>query len=459
MMKIIICGAGQVGYGIAEQLSVQKNDVTVIDNSQKLIDNMNKTLDVRTIVGNGSYPEILDEAGAGDADVIIAVTQYDEINMVICTISHLIFNIPTKIARIRSNNFLNPNYENLFTRENIPIDVIISPEKEIADSILKNITLPGAFEIIEFGEKRISFLGVNIDENCKVVDTPLRELTENYPDLICTIVGINRDDEIIIPTQKHSLKQNDKIYLVCNSDHISKILSALGHTEPEAHNIIIAGAGNVGTYLAKALESNVSNINIKLIELNQEVAEKAAKELKKSIVLNGNSIDKNLLEQAGIIKTDAFVAITNNDNINLISSVIAKEMGAKQALSLLQDNNYNDLQSRLNIDALINPRATTISSILRYLRKGRIRDAHSLYNGKVEVLEAEIVDASPLIGKQIKEADIPDDLRFGAILRKDDVIRPDGETILEVNDRIVLFSLSESIHAVEQLFRTSQDYY
>tara|TARA_B100001248_G_scaffold234908_1_gene197296 strand:+ start:1259 stop:2635 length:1377 start_codon:yes stop_codon:yes gene_type:complete len=458
-MKIIICGAGQVGYGIAEQLSVQKNDVTVIDNSQKLIDNMNKTLDVRTIVGNGSYPEILDEAGAGDADVIIAVTQYDEINMVICTISHLIFNIPTKIARIRSNNFLNPNYENLFTRENIPIDVIISPEKEIADSILKNITLPGAFEIIEFGEKRISFLGVNIDENCKVVDTPLRELTENYPDLICTIVGINRDDEIIIPTQKHSLKQNDKIYLVCNSDHISKILSALGHTEPEAHNIIIAGAGNVGTYLAKALESNVSNINIKLIELNQEVAEKAAKELKKSIVLNGNSIDKNLLEQAGIIKTDAFVAITNNDNINLISSVIAKEMGAKQALSLLQDNNYNDLQSRLNIDALINPRATTISSILRYLRKGRIRDAHSLYNGKVEVLEAEIVDASPLIGKQIKEADIPDDLRFGAILRKDDVIRPDGETILEVNDRIVLFSLSESIHAVEQLFRTSQDYY
>ena len=458
-MKIIICGAGQVGYGIAEQLSIQKNDVTVIDNSQKLIDNMNKTLDVRTIVGNGSYPEILDKAGAGDADVIIAVTQYDEINMVICTISHLIFNIPTKIGRIRSSNFLNPNYENLFTRENIPIDVIISPEKEIADSILKNITLPGAFEIIEFGEKKISFLGVNIDENCKVVDTPLRKLTENYPDLICTIVGINRDDEIIIPTQKDSLKQNDKIYLVCNSDHISKILSTLGHTEPEAHNIIIAGAGNVGTYLAKALESNISNINIKLIELNQEVAEKAAKELKKSIVLNGNSIDKNLLEQAGIIKTDAFVAITNNDNINLISSVIAKEMGSKQALSLLQDNNYNDLQSRLNIDALINPRATTISSILRYLRKGRIRDAHSLYNGEVEVLEAEIVDASPLIGKQIKEADIPDGLRFGAILRKDDVIRPDGETILEMNDRIVLFSLSESIHAVEQLFRTSQDYY
>jgi len=458
-MKIIICGAGQVGYGIAEQLSIQKNDVTVIDDSQKLIENMNKTLDVRTIKGNGSYPEVLDEAGANDADVIIAVTPYDEINMVICTISHLIFNIPTKIGRILSNNYLNPNYENLFTRENIPIDVIISPEKEIADSILKNLALPGAFEIIEFGEKKISFLGVNIDENCKVVNTPFRELTEKYPDLICTVVGINRDDKIIIPNQKDYLLINDKIYLVCDSDHISKVLSVLGHTEAEAHNIIIAGAGNIGSYLAKSLESNVSNINIKLIELNQEIAEKAATELKKSIVLNGNSIDKNLLEQAGINKSDAFVAITNNDNINLISSVIAKEMGAKQALSLLQDNNYNDLQSRLNIDALINPRATTISSILRYLRKGRIRDAHSLYNGSVEVLEAEIVDASPLIGKKIKEADIPDGLRFGAILRKDNVIRPDGDIVLEVNDRIVLFSLSESIHAVEQLFRTSQDYY
>jgi len=401
----------------------------------------------------------LEDAGASDADVIIAVTQNDEVNMVICTISHLIFNVPTKIGRIRSNNFLNPKYENLFTREHIPIDVIISPEREIADSILKNIQLPGAFEIIEFGEKKISFLGVNIDENCVVVDTPLRELTEKYPDLTCTIVGINRNDKIIIPTQKDILAHNDKVYLVCDSEHISKVLKVLGHTEPEAHNIIIAGAGNVGSYLAKSLESNVSNINIKLIELNQETAEKAATELKKSIVLNGNSIDKNILEQAGVNKTDAFVAITNNDNINLISSVIAKEMGAKQALSLLQDNNYNDLQSRLNIDALINPRATTISSILRYLRKGRIRDAHPLYNGSVEVLEAEIVDASPLIGKQIKDADIPDELRFGAILRKDSIIRPEGDTVLEVNDRIVIFSLSESIHAVEQLFRTSQDYY
>ncbi|MDG2187440.1 MAG: Trk system potassium transporter TrkA [Hyphomicrobiales bacterium] len=458
-MKILICGAGQVGYGIAEHLSEQKNDVTVIDNAQQLIENINASLDVRTINGNGSFPDVLDNAGAKDADVIIAVTQADEVNMIICHMAQILFDIPTKIARIRSGNFLNPLYENIFTRDNIPIDVIISPEKEIAESILKNLTLPGAFEILEFGDKRITLLGVDIEKNCNVTNVQLGALTKKYPDLICTIVGINRNNNIIIPTQKDILISGDKIYLVCESEQVNKVLSILGHTESEAHNIIIAGAGNVGLYLAKSLETSKSNINVKLIELNKEIAEKAATELTKSIVLNGDILDKHLLEQAGIERSDAFVALTNNDNVNFISSVIAKEMGTKQTLSLLVDNNYNDLQDRLGIDNFINPRATTISSILRYLRKGRIRDAHSLYNGAVEVVEAEVVEASPLIGKQLKEADIPDGLRFGAILRKDNVLRPDGNIKIELHDRIVIFSLSESIHVVEQLFRTSQDYY
>jgi len=458
-VKILICGAGQVGYGIAEQLSIQKNDVTVIDNSNTLIDNINKSLDVRTIKGNGSYPEVLDEAGAGDADVIIAVTQFDEVNMVICHIAHILFKIPTKIARIRSNNFLNPEYENLFTTDNIPIDVLISPEREIGESVLKNLALPGAFQILEFADNKISLLGVSIEESFTLVNQSLGSLTKQFPDVICTVVGINRDDEIIVPTQKDILLLDDKIYLICDSEHVKKVLTILGHRETEAHNIIIAGAGNVGSYLAKSLESNNSNINIKIIELSKEIAQKAATELGKSIVLNGNVLDKNLLDQAGISRSDAFVALTNNDNVNLISSVIAKEMGSKQTLTLLTDSNYNDLQSKLEIDTFINPRATTISSILRYLRRGRIRDAYSLYNGEIEVLEAEVVDASPLIGKTIKDADIPDGLRFGAILRKETVIRPDGNTRIELHDRIVLFSLSESIHAVEHLFRTSQDYY
>jgi len=458
-VKILICGAGQVGYGIAEQLSIQKNDVTVIDNSNTLIDNINKSLDVRTIKGNGSYPEVLDEAGAGDADVIIAVTQFDEVNMVICHIAHILFKIPTKIARIRSNNFLNPEYENLFTTDNIPIDVLISPEREIGESVLKNLALPGAFEILEFADNKISLLGVSIEESFTLVNQSLGSLTKQFPDVICTVVGINRDDEIIVPTQKDILRLDDKIYLICDSEHVKKVLTILGHRETEAHNIIIAGAGNVGSYLAKSLESNNSNINIKIIELSKEIAQKAATELGKSIVLNGNVLDKNLLDQAGISRSDAFVALTNNDNVNLISSVIAKEMGSKQTLTLLTDSNYNDLQSKLEIDTFINPRATTISSILRYLRRGRIRDAHSLYNGEIEVLEAEVVDASPLIGKTIKEADIPDGLRFGVILRNETIIRPDGNTRIELHDRIVLFSLSENIHAVEHLFRTSQDYY
>ncbi|MEL0232599.1 MAG: Trk system potassium transporter TrkA [Hyphomicrobiales bacterium] len=305
----------------------------------------------------------------------------------------------------------------------------------------------------------LPILGVSIEESFTLVNQSLGSLTKQFPDVTCTVVGINRDDEIIVPTQKDVLRLNDKIYLICDSEHVKKVLTILGHRETEAHNIIIAGAGNVGSYLAKSLESNNSNINIKIIELSTEIAQRAATELGKSIVLNGNVLDKNLLDQAGISRSDAFVALTNNDNVNLISSVIAKEMGSKQTLTLLTDSNYNDLQSKLEIDTFINPRATTISSILRYLRRGRIRDAHSLYNGEIEVLEAEVVDASPLIGKTLKEADIPDGLRFGAILRKETVIRPDGNTRIELHDRIVLFSLSESIHVVEHLFRTSQDYY
>ena len=457
-MKILICGAGQVGYGIAEQLSAQKNDITVIDSSSDLIENVNKSLDVRTIQGNGSYPHVLDAAGASEADIIIAVTQADEVNMVICQVAHTLFSIPTKIARIRSNYFLNTEYDNLFTRDNIPIDVIISPEKEVGDSILKNLTLPGAFEIIELADKRISLLGVNIEDNCSVVDISLSELTNTYPDINCTVVGINRNNEIIIPHHDDKLNHGDKIYLVCDSEHVEQVLSILGHTESEAHNIIIAGAGNVGSYLSNLLESK-PNINIKLIELNKEIAEKAATTLSKTIVLNGNILDKNILEQAGVGRADAYVALTNNENINLISSVIAKEMGAKQTLSLLMDNNYNDLQSRLGIDTFVNPRDDTISSILRYLRKGRIRDAHSLYNGLVEVVEAEVIDASPLIGKYLKEAEIPDGLRIGAILRAGEVVRPDGNTKIELNDRVVIFSLTETIHAIEQLFRASHDYY
>lgn len=458
-MKVIICGAGQVGFGIAERLSAQKHDVTVIDNSNELIANISNNLDVRGIVGNGSFPDVLSQGGASEADIILAVTQADEVNMIICQIAHTIFNIPTKIARIRSSSYLNPEYNSIFSSDNIPIDVIISPEIEIGESILRNLMLPGAFEIIQFGDKLISLLGVVLNNDCPVVDTPLSQLSSLFPNLNAVVVGIYRDCKIIVPHSDEQLSYGDQIYLVCETAHVERTLSLLGHKEMSARNLVIAGAGNIGRYVAKHLEMNDSNANIKLIESNKEHAEKAAKELDTSLVIHGDVLDRNIMIEAGVENCDTFIALTNEENINLLSSVLAKELGSKQTLSLLMDKNYTNLQNKLEIDTFINPRETTISSILRYLRKGRIRDAHSLCGGDAEIIEAEVLETSPLLGKYIKDSELPNDVRIGAILRDGLVIKPNGNTKIELHDRVIIFCLSNTIHEVEQLFRVSLEYF
>ena len=458
-MKVVICGAGQVGFGIAERLSAQKHDVTVIDSSNDLIANISNNLDVRGIVGNGSFPDVLMQGGAEEADIILAVTQADEVNMVICQIAHTLFNVPTKIARIRSSSYLNLEYNSIFSSDNIPIDVIISPEIEIGESILRNLMLPGAFEIIQFGDKLISLIGVTLNNDCPVVDTPLSQLSSLFPNLNAVVVAIHRNGKIIVPHNDEQMSYGDQIYLVCETAHVERTLSLLGHTELSAHNLVIAGAGNIGKYVAKNLKLNDKNANIKLIESNKEKAEMAAKELKNSLVIHGDVLDRGIMIEAGVDQADTFIALTNEENINLLSSVMAKELGSKQTLSLLIDKNYIDLQSKLEIDKFINPRETTISSILRYLRKGRIRDAHSLCDGDAEIIEAEVLESSPLLGKFIKDCELPNDVRIGSILRGGCVIKPNGDIRIELHDRVVIFCLSNVIHDVEQLFRVSLEYF
>ncbi|MFQ3361279.1 MAG: Trk system potassium transporter TrkA [Alphaproteobacteria bacterium] len=458
-MKVIICGAGQVGFGIAERLSAQKHDVTVIDSSSDLIANISNNLDVRGIVGSGSFPDVLMQGGASEADIILAVTQADEVNMIICQVAHTLFNIPTKIARIRSSNYLQAEYSEIFSTDNIPIDVIISPEIEIGESILRNLMLPGAFEIIQFGEKLISFIGVILNNDCPVVDTPLSQLSTLFPNLNAVVVAIHRNNKIIVPHKDEQMSYGDQIYLTCETAHVERTLALLGHTELSGINLVIAGAGNIGKYVAKNLELNNKNINIKLIESNKDRAEKAAKELTSTLVINGDVLDRNIMIEAGVDNADTFIALTNEENINLLSSVMAKELGSKQTLSLLIDKNYINLQSKLEIDKFINPRETTISSILRYLRKGRIRDAHSLCGGDAEIIEAEVLETSPLLGKFIKDSELPNNVRIGAILRGGIVIKPNGSTKIELHDRVVIFCLSDVIHEVEQLFRVSLEYF
>ncbi|WP_377289071.1 Trk system potassium transporter TrkA [Rhizobium sp. SG2393] len=458
-MKVIICGAGQVGYGIAERLSQEDNDVGVIDTSASLIAKMTDTLDVRGVIGHGAHPDVLARAGADQADMIIAVTLYDEINMVACQVAHSLFNVPTKIARIRAQNYLKPEYLDLFSRDNMPIDVTISPEIEVGKMVLRRIAFPGATDVVRFADDHIAMVAIECMEDCPVVDTPLRQLSELFPDLMATVVGISRGGTLIIPQSGDHLLNGDLAYVVCQRDHIRRTLSLFGHEEQEAGSIIILGGGNIGFYVAQMIEKHQPKTRLKIVEANRERALQIADELRSTVVLNGSGLDQKLLQRADIADADLVVSLTNNDQINILGSMMAKRLGAKASLVLINDPAYHDFADDAGIDATINPRAVTISRILQQMRKGRIRAVYSVQQGHAEVIEAEALDTSPLVGQCLRDLDLPDGIRIGALYRDGKVIRPDGETRIRTKDRVVLFASQDAVRHVEQLFRVSIQYF
>ena len=299
-MKVIICGAGQVGYGIAERLAAENNDVAVIDNSPQLVQRVNDTLDVRGFLGHGSHPETLDEVGARDADMIIAVTLYDEVNMVACQVAHSLFGIPTKIARIRAQTYLEPHWQDLFSRNHMPIDVIISPEIEVGDMVMRRLGLPGAFETVNFSEGEITFLGLTCTEDCPIINTPLRQLTELFPDLTAIVVGTFRDGTLEVPTGDDTILPGDDVYIVAKTSEVQRTLKIFGHTEKTAQRVIIAGGGNIGLYVAKRLEESQSNRRAKIVELNRNRAIEIAEVLDRTVVLNGSALNEEILKEADV---------------------------------------------------------------------------------------------------------------------------------------------------------------
>ncbi|MEP4806938.1 MAG: Trk system potassium transporter TrkA, partial [Hyphomicrobiales bacterium] len=334
-MKVVICGAGQVGYGIAERLSSEQNDVSVIDNSPRLIQAVRDHLDVRGIVGHGAHPDILAQAGVDEADMIIAVTLYDEVNMVACQVAHSLFNVPTKVARIRAQSYLQSYYSDLFSRDHMPIDVIISPEIEVGEMVLRRLALPGAFDTVEFANKEVTTLGIICEEDCPVIDTPLRQLSELFPDLSAVVVGIHRNGTLFVPRSGDSMLQGDQVYVVTQTKRVKRTLSIFGHEEQEAARIILAGGGNIGLYVAKNLEARHSKSKIKIIERSRERAISIADDLKRAVVLHGDALDQEILREAEIQDVDTMVTLTNNDEVNVLASVMAKRMGCRRTLSLL----------------------------------------------------------------------------------------------------------------------------
>ncbi|GAB4230743.1 MAG: Trk system potassium transporter TrkA [Methyloligellaceae bacterium] len=458
-MKVLICGAGQVGFGIAERLAAEKNDVSIIDNTPELVQRVSDILDVRGFVGHGSHPDVLDEAGAGDADMIIAVTLHDEVNMVACQVAHSIFNIPTKIARVRAQSYLEPHWRHLFSREHMPIDVIISPEIEVGEMVLHRLSLPGAFETVSFGDGAVTLVGVTCEEECPVVDTPLKQLTELFPDLPAVVVAVDRDGRLFVPRGEDQLLAGDEAYFIAKSDQVERTLKIFGHDEKQAQRVVIAGGGNVGLYVATKLEEMESRTRLKIIESDRSRAVAIAETLEHSIVLHGSALDEEVLREADVGNADTMVALTNDDQVNILSCIMAERLGCERSLCLLNNASFSAMVRSLGIDADVNPRAITVSRILQHVRRGRIRGVHSVRNGAGEVIEAEALETSPLVGIPLRELDLPEGLRIGAIIRDGEVIKPDGETQILAHDRVVMFVIAESVKEVEQMFRVSLEFF
>ena len=458
-MKVVICGAGQVGTSIAQHLAGENNDVTVIDQDASLVRRISETLDVRSIQGLASQPNILEQAGAKEADMLIAVTFSDEVNMVACQVGHSLFNIPTKIARVRQQEYLKPIWGDLYSRDNMPIDVIISPEREVARAIGRQLQVPGAFDVVPMADGLIQVVGVRCGEDCPIINTPMRQLTQLFPDLNIVIVGIIRNDKGIVPKSDDQMLAGDQVYFICDVAHLGRAMASFGYEEEEGRSVIIAGGGNIGLTLAEEIELEHAGVRAKVIEFDKERAKYVAQTLDHTMVLNGDILDLEILEEANVSETETFVAVSNDDEVNIIGSLLAKRAGAKRTVALINKHSYAPLVTTLGIDAVINPRVITVSSILQHVRRGRIRGIYSVREDFGEVIEAEALETSPLVGKPLRDARLPLGVIIGAILRGETVIVPRGATVINAHDRVVLFATYEAVKKVEKLFAVRLDFF
>ena len=458
-MKVIVCGAGQVGFNIAKQLATEHNDVTVIDQSRELVKRVNDQLDVKSIVGHAARPNVLNQAGASEADMIVAVTQIDEINMMVCQVAHSLFNVSTRIARVRSQEYLRPEWSNLFSRDHMPIDVIISPEVEIARAVIRRLRAPGAINMIPFANDSVRVLGLLIDEGCPVIDTPLRQLTELFPGLQIRIMGIIRKNKIRMPHGDEEINVGDEVYFAVKTGHMARAMAAFGHEEKEAHRVIILGGGSIGLFLAEQIERDHPGVSLKIIESDENRALVLAEHTNRSVVLHGNALDSGLLEEANARAAETVVAVTDDDEVNILASLLAKSQGCRRAITLINDQAYGALITSLGIDVVVDPRAITVSSILQYVRRGRIRSVHSLRDGMAELIEGDALETSSLVGAPLREVKVPEGIVVGAVVRGEEVIIPRGSTVIEADDRVILFSSAKVIKSAEKMFSVRLDFF
>lgn len=457
-MKIIILGAGQVGGTLAENLAVEQNDITVVDTDQARLRELQDRIDIKTVIGQGSYPQVLRQAGADDADMLVAVTNSDETNMVACQIAYSLFRTPTKISRIRSAAYL--RQPELFRVDSFPIDVLISPEQVVTNYVRRLLEFPGALQVLDFADERVQLVAVRAYYGGPLVGQAIQQLKHHRPDVDTRVAAMFRRGKAIEPKGDTIIEADDEVFFVAANAHIRKVMSELRRAEDSYKRIIIAGGGNIGYRLAKALERTYQ---IKILEHSADRARFLSENLDKTVVLLGSATDKALLEEENIENTDVFCALTNDDEVNVMSSLLAKRLGARKVMTLINKAAYVDLVQGGSIDVAISPQQATIGSLLTHVRRGDVVNVHSLRRGAAEAIEAIAHGdkiSSRVVGRAIKEIQLPPGTTIGAIVRGDEVIMATSEVVVESDDHVILFVMDKRhIADVERLFQVGLGFF
>lgn len=454
-MRIIIIGAGEIGYNIADILSKEANDVVIIDRNEEQLKRVSENLDVQTIVGSGSSPDVLKKARLNKSDMVVAVTDSDETNIVACLLAATQSRVPLRIARIR-NPELNGNSP-LFAKNHLNVDLSINPEREAVKNAVNLMEFPGASEIIDFAQGRIKLVGFNVGAGCTVLGKKLREIREMTGGKKVLIVSITRGGKLIVPIGSSVIKENDYIFTVAESTEVRNTLRFFGKDVDPPRKAIIMGGGITGLMLSELLEKK--GIAVKIIEKRQDRCETLASRLNKVVVLHGDGTGQELLKEENIKDTDYFIAVTNDEGANILGALLAKQLGAKKVISRINRVDYAHLIPTVGIDGVINPRHAAISKILHYIRKGKIISAAPLYDERAEIFEVVALETSEITNKPLKNINIPRGTIVGAIVRGDEIIIPGGSSVVFPGDHVIIFTLHSAIPQVEKILTAKLDYF
>jgi trk system potassium uptake protein len=451
-MKIIILGAGQVGSSVAHNLASEYNDITVVDGNSQVLQDLQDRLDIRTIVGHGAHPDVLSRAGAEDADMIIAVTNSDETNMVACQVAYTLFHTPTKIARVRAAEYLSK--PRLFNQDALPIDVLISPEQLVTEYVQRLIDHPGALQVLDFAGGKVQLVALRAYYDGPLVGQELRTLREHMPKVEARVAAIFRRGKPILPEGDTVIEVDDEVFFVAARENIRAVMSELRREDKPVKRVILAGGGNIGMRVAQALEGRYQ---VKIIDRNVERTRMLSEQLEKTIVLLGDAADEELLLEENIENTDVFCALTNDEEANILSAMLAKRLGARKVMSLINRASYVDLVHSDAIDIALSPQQATIGSLLTHVRRGDVVAVHSLRRGAAEAIEAVAhgdQTNSKVVGRALQDIKLPSGTTIGAIVRGDKVIIAHHDTVIESGDHVILFLVDKRrIVDVERLFQ------